>query len=171
MILEENSICKEPMFQRVFHTQSESVRNFILYKGGNPEQAEDITQEAFIKLWKYCAKVPYNKAKSFLFKVAQNTFYNQKEHEKVVLKFKQKAPLSTKDHIDPAFLLEEKEFMARLKKSIAELPENQRVVFLMNRMDKKTYREIAEIIGISQKGVERRMGLALKTLRSKIGKI
>ena len=49
--------------------------------------------------------------------------------------------------------------------AIADLPENQRIVFLMNRLDKKTYKEIAELLDISVKAVEKRMHKALKELR------
>ena len=41
----------------------------------------------------------------------------------------------------------------------------------MNRIDEKKYREIAEILGISQKAVEKRMSAALKTLKEQIENI
>jgi len=71
----------------------------------------------------------------------------------------------------PEFLLEEKEFMARLEKVIADLPEKQREVFLLSRIDKKKYSEISEILDISVKAVEKRMSQALITLREQIGNI
>ena len=64
--------------------------------------------------------------------------------------------------------MEEDEFKTRLEAAIGELPETQREVFLMNRIDKMTYNEIAEALGVSVKAIEKRMGKALKTLRSKI---
>jgi len=48
------------------------------------------------------------------------------------------------------------------------MPENQRIVFLMSRMDQLKYTEIAENLGISQKAVEKRMTRALGFLRKKI---
>jgi RNA polymerase sigma-70 factor (ECF subfamily) len=68
----------------------------------------------------------------------------------------------------PEFKMEETEFKERLERAIAELVSTQREVFLMNRIDKKKYSEIAEELGISVKAVEKRMGKALKSLRSKI---
>ena len=65
--------------------------------------------------------------------------------------------------------MEEKEFLKKLQTCISNLPEKEREVFLLSRKDKKTYREIAEIIGITQKAVERRMHLALLKLREQLG--
>ena len=65
----------------------------------------------------------------------------------------------------------EKEFKERLEEAISQLPDKQRTVFLMNRIDKKTYREIAELEGVSVKAIEKRMGMALKTLRKLTKKI
>ena len=169
MEIEQKSVCDDKTFRMIFDTHSEVIRNFIYYKCGDMAQAEDLTQDAFVKLWKNCKKVVFNKAKSFVMKVAQNAFYNEYEHKKVVLNYSKKANIKEGHGISPEFVLEEKEFMETLQNSIASLPQKEREVFLLSRKDKKTYKEIAEIIGISQKGVERRMHLALLKLREKIG--
>ena len=160
---EENS-CQEEVYQSLFYKHAEHVRNFIYYKSGNLATAEDLVQEAFVKLWENCAKVPVEKARSFLFTVANNFFLNQVEHQKVVLKFEQRGH-SDRDNQSPEYLLEEEEFKQQLEKAISDLPETQRIVFLMNRIDKKKYREIAEELGISVKAVEKRMHKALASLR------
>lgn len=167
---ELKSVCEKTNFEIIFKTHSESIRNFIYYKCGDLQQAEDITQEAFIKLWDNCAKVFYNKAKSFLFTVANNAFLNEVAHKKVVLKH-QAVLHKDSTNITPEFVLEEQEFMIKLKKSISDLPIKQREVFLLSRIEKKKYKEIADIVGISVKAVEKRMSLALITLRKTIGDV
>lgn len=160
-----SSVCEEKVFDQVFETQGERLRNFLYYKCGDLELAEDFTQECFVKLWNNCAKVPLEKAKSFLFTIGNNLFLNHVKHKKVVLKFQQRQDPSDRSHESPEFLMEEQEFKERLEAAISALTENQRVVFLMNRIDKKTYKEIAETLGISQKAVEKRMSKALQSLR------
>jgi RNA polymerase sigma-70 factor (ECF subfamily) len=167
---DNQSICKPKVFEKVFNAHSETLHNFMYYKCGDADLAEDFVQEAFVKLWKNCSKVLISKAKSFLFTVANNLFLNDIAHKKVVLRHQQSAP-SQHTNESPEFLLEEKEFMAKLQKAIADLPVKEREVFLLNRIDKKKYKEIAELLGISIKTVEKRMSAALKTLRSQIGKI
>jgi len=158
------SVCEEANFKSIFISQSEGLRNFMYYKTGNHQEAEDLVQEAFGKLWENCAKVIFEKAKSYLFTIANNLFLNQVAHQKVVLKFKQQKPASQTNQ-NPQFLLEEEEFKKRLMDAISALPERQRIVFLMNRIDKKKYKEIAELLDISVKAVEKRMHSALVSLR------
>ncbi len=164
------SVCEQSVFTKLFETHAEAVRNLIYYKCGDRDQAEDVMQEAFIKLWDNCKKVIFEKAKGFLCTVANNLFLNQVAKQKVRLEYS-KIPRSTKNVESPDFVMEEKEFMEKLQKAIAELPEGQREVFLLNRIDKKTYNEIAEMLDISVKAVEKRMHNALKELRKLVKNI
>ncbi|MEL6626232.1 MAG: sigma-70 family RNA polymerase sigma factor [Bacteroidota bacterium] len=161
----ELSVCEEAQFDQVFSLHAEVLRNFCYYKCKDLDQAEDYVQEAFLRLWKNCAKVPFGKAKSFLFKVAQNLFLHQVEHQKVVQKYlrRQAQPISM-EH--PQFQIEEQELLNRLEEAIANLSEKQRTVFLLHRMDGKSYKEIAEMLDISVKSVEKRMHRALLVLRN-----
>jgi RNA polymerase sigma factor (sigma-70 family) len=130
------------------------------------EKANDAVQEAFVKLWENCAKVAPEKAKSFLYTVANNTYLNVIKAEKVRLKYADTALTTTNE--SPEFLLEESEFKRKLDRALNNLPDNQRTTFLLNRIDGKKYVEIAELEGVSVKAIEKRMHLALKTLREEI---
>ena len=158
------SVCEEKVFNSVFMSHSEYLRNFLYYKSGDLQRSEDLMQDAFCKLWLACAKVPFTKAKSYLFTVANNLFLNQEKHKKVVLKFEKQNTVENNVET-PEFLLEEAEFEKRLKEAIASLPEGQREVFLMSRMDGLKYKEIAEILDVSVKAIEKRMHTALTSLR------
>jgi RNA polymerase sigma-70 factor (ECF subfamily) len=166
----EKSVCKPEVYEKLFKTHANDLRNYLYYKFGNLESAEDIVQEAFVKLWQNCSKVLFKKVKSFLFTIATNMFINEKKHLKVVLKYEQ-IPHTDRDFENPEFLLEQKEYLQKLQKVLANLPDGQREVFLLNRIDKKTYNEIAEMLNISVKTVEKRMHNALLYVRKKIGNI
>lgn len=159
------SICEEKVFQSVFNTYAEHLVNFMYYKSRDYQQAEDLMQEAFSKLWEKCADVTIEKAKSFLFTVANNRFLNQVEHQKVVLKFEKRGHSQLSKESSPEFLMEMSEFEQSLLTAINGLPEGQRVVFLMNRIDGLTYKEIAERLELSVKAIEKRMHKALVALR------
>ena len=170
MINETKSVCEQINYEQLFNTHSKTLYNFVYYKCGDRQQAEDIVQDAFIKLWNNCSKVVFEKAKSYLYTVARNLFLNEVAHQKIVLQHRS-IPKKESTNENPEFLLEEQEFMEKLKVAIASLPEKQREVFLLSRIDKKKYSEISEIVGISVKAVEKRMSLALMALRKKIGNI
>ncbi|MEX0313749.1 MAG: RNA polymerase sigma factor [Allomuricauda sp.] len=161
-----NNVCEEQVFSSIFKANSKTVFNYIYYKFGNEEKAHDAVQEAFVKLWENCAKVVPEKAKSYLYTVANNLYLNVIKADKVRLKYAK--PTLEVSNESPEFLLEEKEYQQKLDKALNDLPENQRTTFLLNRIDGKKYAEIAEMEGVSVKAIEKRMHLALKTLREQI---
>lgn len=160
------NVCDEQVYSKVFRTHSKTVFNYIYYKFGNEEKARDAVQEAFVKLWENCARVTPDKAKAFVYKVANNLYLNVLKAEKVRLKHRKEGGTTTLE--DPEFLMEEQEFKEKLESALSDLPDNQRTTFLLNRIDGKTYAQIAEMEGVSVKAIEKRMHLALKTLREKI---
>lgn len=164
-------ICEENVFSNFFKSNVKLIRNYLYYKYGNEEQANDMTQDAFIKLWEKCSEVPIEKAKSFLYTVANNNTLNQIAHKKVVLNYAKNNINSDKTTINPEFILEEEQFKTKLEKAISNLTETQRVAFLLHRIEGKKYLEIATIIGISVKAVEKRIHGALVSLRSEIEQI
>ncbi|MBT0607393.1 RNA polymerase sigma factor [Aequorivita echinoideorum] len=164
------NVCDESTFNLLYKIYGKPIWRFIYIKCGNSSQADDLVQEAYIKLWQNCAKVSKEKAKSFLYTVCNNAFLNQVAHKKVVLKHAKSQPEKINNH-SPEFLMEESQFSEKLKKSIENLTEAQRTAFLLNRIEGKKYSEIAEMLDISIKAVEKRMSQALATLRKEIGNI
>lgn len=160
--------CDEIIFSEFFKSHVKALRNFLYYKFGNKNQAEDVAQEAFIKLWQNCASVPIEKAKSYIYTIANNSTLNEIAHQKVVLKYEKNFTGVDRTNESPEYLLEEKQFQSKLLKAIENLNEKQRVAFLMHRIDKKKYSEIAEALDISVKAVEKRIHLALLNLRKEI---
>lgn len=167
----EKPLCDESQFDAFYAANVKALRNYIYFKFGDADESDDVVQESFIRLWKNCAKVTLDTAKGFLFKVATNLGTSLKRSEKVHLKYTERSVKVDSDHESPEFLILEKEFMEKLTTAISSLPDKQREVFLMNRVEKKTYREIAEISGVSVKAIEKTMHKALLKLRDKIGNV
>ncbi|MEW7280964.1 sigma-70 family RNA polymerase sigma factor [Aquimarina sp. 2201CG1-2-11] len=162
------SVCEEKNFDSLFNTHFESARNFIYYKCGDLQQAEDIAQDAFVKLWKKCAEIIYEKAKNLIFTICNNALLNEFAHQKVVLRY-EATPRNDVNNESPDFVMETEEYRKKLEWAIAKLSVKEREVFLLSRIDKKTYKEIAEITNITVKAVERRMSNAFITLRKLLG--
>ena len=162
-----DNICNETLFSKVFQKYSEDLHNFLYYKFGENLNPRDKVQEAFIKLWQNCKKVSPDKAKSYLYTVANNLMLNEAAHQKVVLKYQKLKP---KEHTNesPEFIMQENEYMEKLQLALSKLTEAERVAFLLNRTEGKKHKEIAEMLGIGTKAVEKRIYSALKKLRKEI---
>lgn len=159
-------LCSETVFDSFYKKHSEALYSFMYYRCGNKDNALDLVQEAFLKVWGKCSEIAFFKAKSYLFQTANNLFLNEVRHSKIVLEYNKASPYSDRTDQDPEYLLKEKEFGEKLNQVISSLPEGQREVFLLNRIDGKKYSEIAEMLNISVKAVEKRMMGALKKLRA-----
>lgn len=164
------NICEEEYFNELFKLHSKDLFRFLYYKYGEENNPQDLVQEAFIKLWNNCQKIIPEKARSFLFTVANNQMLNDISKRKTVLKYNQEN-VKVYTIESPEYILEENEYMNKLQKAIEELSEDQRVTFLLNRIEGKKHQEIAEMLGISRKAVEKRIYTALKILREKVGNI
>ena len=165
-----DNVCEESLFNELFKLHSKDLHNFLYYKFGEENNPKDLVQEAFIKLWNNCHKVVPEKVRSFLFTVASNQMLNELSKKKTVLTYAQEKP---KQHTSesPEFIMEESEYMNKLQTAIESLTEDQRVTFLLNRIEGKKHKEIAEMLGISRKAVEKRIYTALKKLKDQVGNI
>lgn len=166
------SLCEEKAFQEVHKTLASPLRNFLFYKFGDLEKAKDFVQESFIKLWNNCSKVPFEKAKSYLYTIANRLFLDEVDHQKVVLKFQYRQGISESQiESNPEYLYRHQEFKTQLEEVISGLPEKQRAVFLMSRIDKMQNKEIAEVLDLSIKTVEKHITSSLKTLKTRLDEI
>ncbi len=161
----ETQLCSENVFKAVFESHFKLLRNFLIFKFRDVERAEDTAQNAFVVLWENCAMIKPEQAKSFLFTTAIRLSLNLIKHDKVVLNFELQSKSNGTHYESPEFLLLESELKKRLEKAINDLPEKQRTVFLMNRFENQSYTQIAALLDLSVKTVEKRMHLALVSLR------
>lgn len=162
---ENQSVCEEKVYASLYKEHAESLRNYLYYKFGDMEKAEDTVQESFLKIWMKCKEVLFNKFKPFLYKISNNLVLDSLRKNKVALKF-QKTLVDIQDNEDPYFILRTNEFKTKLENVISELPEKQREAFLMNRIDKLSYKEIAIRLEVSQTAIEKRISKALIKLKN-----
>ena len=151
----------------MYEKHSKDVHDFLYYKYGEKFNPNDRMQDAFVKLWENCKKVSLNKARAFLFTVANNMVLNDIKHQKVVLEHQKMKP---KDHTNetPEFLLEKKEFLKQYQAALSNLTEDQRAAFLLSKVERKKHSEIAEMLGVTQKVVEYRIYSAFDKLKKEL---
>lgn len=161
---------KERKFKTLYDEWAQPLFRFIYFKSKDEELAQDIVQDTFVKYWDKIESVASGKEKSYLFTTAKNLFLNTVEHHKVVAKHRE-SNLPKNETSDPHYDLEVSEFKTKLENAIAQLPDKQREVFLMHRVEGYKYKEISQLLDVTQKAVEKRMSQALKELRKICSKI
>ncbi len=161
------NLCLEKIFEAVYKKISEDLFKFLYYKYGPHDELDDVVQESFVKLWRNCQKVQPEKARGFLFKVAKNIMLNKFKHEKVVLNY-QNNMLKNIEHETPEYLLEEAQFYQKYQQALSKLTDEQRVAFLLNKVEGKKHKEIAEMLNVTQKVVEYRIYTAFKIIKGEI---
>ncbi len=162
------NLCKEEVFERVYFKMVKELKRFLFIKFQDMETAEDVVQDTFLKLWQNCHKVPIEKVKSYLFTVANRAFLDIKKHEKVVLNYQKKKNDEKINYQSAENIIISEEFLNKIEQAIEGLTEKQRQVFIMAKIEKKKYKEIARELNISVKAVEKRMMNALAGIRKQI---
>lgn len=146
----------------------------------NKEDAEDVAQEVFLEVFKSISKFKGDsKLSTWIYKIATNKCleFIRKKNTKKRFAFIQsimgnEIPLDKTSYFTevnhPGIILENKEKSAIIFRAIDTLPENQRVVFTLAKVDSKSYQEIVEITGKSLSSVESIMFRAKKNLQEKL---
>jgi RNA polymerase sigma-70 factor (ECF subfamily) len=158
---------KKEEFKLLFDTHFEDVRRYVLYRSGNEEIATDIAQDTFMRIWEKQMTIDYPKVKGLLFKIAGDLFISQYRKEQVAFNFFNTFQPNDKSHT-PEDELNFQELIKAYDAALKTMPEKQRIVFLMNRVDELKYKEIANHLGLSAKAIEKRMSQALDHLKSRL---
>lgn len=156
----------EALYQRYWRKVLSFTR---LYIKDSYEQ-EEVVQQVFIRLWENRTKVDAGKDfDGFLFIVTRNLIFNRARHsftaESLADFIDGAGPEFYHDiegGIDAGFL---REAVDRL---VTELPPRQREAFVLSRRDGMSIREIAGVMGITEKGVQRNINLSLKFLKTNL---
>lgn len=138
-----------------------------MYRGADEELATDISQDVFMKLWQKELDFEEPGTKSLLYKMASDAFVSHFRKTQVAAKYEQSVELKIEFN-DPQKQLEYEEVHGQYLNALSTMGEKQRDVFLMNRIEEMTYKEIAERLGLSVKAVEKRMSQAIGFLRERL---
>jgi RNA polymerase sigma-70 factor (ECF subfamily) len=144
---------------------------------GRKDIAEEIVSETFFNIWKNRKKLTiHSSIKSYLFQaVANNSMYFLRKMSKEK-KLEDYFSGTTSENIgfkeisddlaDKSLLMEE--LSVRIEHAVSQLPKQQQRAFRLKRFDRRKNKEIAEIMGISEKTVEMHLTKAMLSLQKKL---
>ena len=150
----------------IYDAHFDDLRRYLIYRSGDQDLSKDIAQNVFMKVWTKKIEIASGNIKSLLFKMATDEFISHIRKKKVEKEYTESIDLKLIRKPDNNDDLLEKKVL--FQKALNQLPEKQKTAFLMNKMQGLTHKEIAEILNLSQKAIEKRIGLALKALKQNI---
>ncbi len=132
---------------------------------GNAEEAEDVVQETFIKLWDKRDQLESIKSvKAYLYRAIRNNCLTRIRDAKPTTSLEM---VASDQFLSDEELEERSEMEARIWNMIDELPERRRQIFLMAKRDGLSYKEISEQTGLAVKTIENHVFRAMQSLRTK----
>ncbi len=132
------------------------------------EDANDLTQDIFIKIWKNLANFQGNsQLYTWMYRIATNeclSFLNKKRKKYLIPLVDVNKELSRK--LDTSEYISGDEIQIKLQKALLKLPDKQRLVFNMKYFDDMKYEEISEVLGTSVGALKASYHLAVKKIEA-----
>lgn len=152
-------------FGKIYDALVKSVYRYVYYRT-EPQIAEDITEETFLKAWQNLSK--YKKGahpfSAWVFKIAHNLVCDYYRKNQIVSEIDENAA-DPKENTGPEYQVNLKLNQIKLRKAIIKLPENYQQVIVLKYINELENEDIAKAIGKSEGAVRILQFRALKQLR------
>ena len=164
----------EDKFLKLVNEHKVQIYRHALYLLGNQEDAEDITQETFIKAWENRAKLRMKTVRSWLLKCSQNLCFNllkQRRFQEPLTKGDEREletlfhKYTCRSHPSPDEIVIKQELKELVHRAIGKLPPEMRSVVIMRELEGMSFKEIAEVLEQPEGTVKSNVFRARKKLR------
>ncbi len=153
-------------FEKVFRQYYNELCHFALGFLKDPDEAEEIVQEVFFRIWNRRKKFTIqSNLKSYIYQSVRNACVEHGRHLQVKNKYAGEK-IESSLPASPEEILEAGQLEKIMQMAINKLPQRCKKIFSLSRDEGLKYREIAEKLAISIKTVEADMGITLQTLRN-----
>ncbi len=154
-------------FNQLYTKYFSKLYGFSRQITGNKEDAEEIVQEVFVKIWEIRNTLdPGKNFANLLFTISKHKIYN-KARQRV---YNQAYQNYIQTHVDisneiTGLEIAQKETQTLINQAIAHLPERRREVFILSKVEGFSNKEIADKLNTSLSNIENHINKALKTVR------
>lgn len=161
----------EPAFQRLVTRWQQPVFGFLVHMLGSVEEAEDLTQDTFLKVYDQASRYrPDGRFRSWLLRIAGNGARSTLRRRRVLgwVSFDARRHDVPSRADDALQALAREENAAQVRAAVASLPERQRAAVVLKRWQGLSYQEIAEVLQTTLPAVESLLQRAAETLRQRL---
>lgn len=156
----------ETTFKKIFFDYHQKIYFYIVAKTRSNYLAEEVTQLTFIKLWNYRSSISANMPLSGqLFRIAITTLIDLLRKNSSQSKMFNATAFEARFVNNVPHTIEAKELQSKLDSELKKMPPMRRKVFQLSRFERKSHREISQMLSVSEKTVENHISLAIKQLR------
>jgi len=155
-------------FEQLVNKYKKSVINIIYRYIGRQDDAEDLAQEAFLRVYETRNRYrPIAKFSTWLYRIVTNICLNYKRKPEPV-SLDEIALNPTSNSPNPETLVETEERNTMIREAIDSLPKSQRLAVILQRFEHASYKEIADKMGTSVSAVESLIHRAKQILKKKL---
>ncbi|MEL6851256.1 MAG: RNA polymerase sigma factor [Bacteroidota bacterium] len=160
-----------PAFREFYQLFAEKVYNTALSYAQHQQDAEEISQEVFLRIHKYAGNFKgQSSLNTWVYRITVNASLDFiKRRNKRSFGAWNQAAIETPDFVHPGVLLEKKEMAGAMYKAIETLPDSQKTAFILSFLEDLPRQEVAHIMDLSLKAVESLLQRAKQNLRKKLG--
>jgi RNA polymerase sigma-70 factor (ECF subfamily) len=147
------------------------IYTYLMRLCGNQQNAEDLTQQTFLKVWaSFDSFAGRSRFSTWLYKVAYNTYVDwQRSNINKTISYPNQWWLECLDHKPGPFAnTAERQLALHLYKAVEKLDEDKKHVVHMHYYQGLSIRETAKVLGIATSTVKYRLRKVMKILRKKI---
>ena len=146
----------------------DSVYKLLYRLSFNRHDAEDLTQETFLRaIERQSSFKPGTNFRAWLMRIATNAFLDRQRRKKIV-RMGALTDDVTQDAPPPGQGLEDAERHGSVEAAIAQLPETQRIIFMLRGQEELSFREIGQMIGMTEETARWHMMQARRQLLVKL---
>ena len=172
-LIEKIKTGEKPAFRELFDKYAPKIYRFAFSYLKNENDAEDVVQEVFMKIWRKRKEIDYTKSfQSYLFTISLNVI--RKQFNKLAKSNQLKHDLLFSFASNKSLFDDNNDFQEmvdKLEVLIQQLPERRRKIFKMKKLEGKSQKDIAKIYDITTKTVEYHITEAMKFLRIEFEKL
>lgn len=174
-LIEELKKGSESAFKSIIDSYQDLIYNTCLGIVKNEEDAEDLAQEVFVQVYQSIQGFKgESKLSTWLYRIAITKSLDHERKKKRKKRFgfvksifgeDAQVEINPPDFNHPGILYDKKEKAVILFKAIDKLPENQRVAFVLSKVEGLSYQEISEVMQTSVSAIESLLHRAKNNLR------